>query len=184
MFYSKYLNISPPSSRNVNLPSWGWSLKVSIQMGWWASNLTIAIWSCLINLGRVLDFSLVFLSTRQIRVFILTWEREKGRVELPVTVSQYWADLPPLTWPGGAWCRRSRRTRWTWGPASPPGHRRLSQFWWGWSDCTGRSQARARRRRCPSPWLWYFLQRWRRWPRCRPTKSAQFWPPSMMDKVG
>ena len=44
-----------------------------MQMGWWASNLTIAIWSCLINLGRVLDFSPVFLSTRQIRVLILTW---------------------------------------------------------------------------------------------------------------
>ena len=34
---------------------------------WLISNLAMAIWSCLMNLGLVFDFSPVFLSTRQIR---------------------------------------------------------------------------------------------------------------------
>ena len=37
-----------------------------------SSNLAIAIWSCLINLGLVLDLSPVFLSTRQMRALMVT----------------------------------------------------------------------------------------------------------------
>ena len=100
-----------PSSRSVKRPSWGCALKVSMQIGWVAVNLTqstfipqniidtnhsflveantityvpsvasfglfshlaMAIWSCLMNLGLVFDFSPVFLSTRQIRALIVT----------------------------------------------------------------------------------------------------------------
>ena len=61
-----------PSSLRVNRPNCGWSLKVSMQMVSSATNRTIAIWSCLINRGRVLDFSPVFLSTKQMIAFSVT----------------------------------------------------------------------------------------------------------------
>ena len=56
-----------PSSRSVNRPIWGNSLKASRQMApAHTSKRTMAIWSCFIKRGRVLLFS-PFLSTRQIK---------------------------------------------------------------------------------------------------------------------
>lgn len=59
--------MSLPSSRSVNRPIWGKSLKVSKQMTPAARSLAIHTWSCLTKRGRVLLFSPVFLSTRQIK---------------------------------------------------------------------------------------------------------------------
>lgn len=57
----------PPSSLRVNRPIWGKSLKVSKQMIPAARSLAMHTWSCLTKRGRVLLFSPVFLSTRQIK---------------------------------------------------------------------------------------------------------------------
>jgi len=56
-----------PSSRSVKRPIWGKSLKVSRQMTPLARNLAMHTWSCFTKRGRVLLFSPVFLSTRQIK---------------------------------------------------------------------------------------------------------------------
>ena len=61
-----------PSSLRVNRPIWGKSLNGSIQITPAASRRIIAIWSCLTNRGRTFDFSLVFLSTRQMSAFTET----------------------------------------------------------------------------------------------------------------
>lgn len=57
-----------PSSLKVNRPIWGNSLKVSRQMVPAVRRRAMQTWSCLTNRGRVLLFSPVFLSTRQIKV--------------------------------------------------------------------------------------------------------------------
>lgn len=56
-----------PSSRKVNRPIWGKSLKVSRQMVPAVRRRAMQTWSCLTNRGRVLLLSPVFLSTRQIK---------------------------------------------------------------------------------------------------------------------
>lgn len=57
------------SSRSVNRPICGKSLNCSRQINPEHSILIIATWSCFTKRGRVLDFSPVFLSTRQIRAW-------------------------------------------------------------------------------------------------------------------
>lgn len=64
-----------PSSRKVNRPIWGNSLKVSRQMVPAVRRRAMQTWSCLTNRGRVLLFSPVFLSTRQIKA----WRRSKEK---------------------------------------------------------------------------------------------------------
>lgn len=56
-----------PSSRKVNRPIWGKSLNVSRQMVPAVRRRAMHTWSCFTNRGRVLLFSPVFLSTRQIK---------------------------------------------------------------------------------------------------------------------
>lgn len=56
-----------PSSRKVNRPIWGNSLKVSRQMVPAVRRRAMQTWSCFTNRGRVLLFSPVFLSTIQIK---------------------------------------------------------------------------------------------------------------------
>lgn len=72
-------SLNPPSSRSVNLPIWGKSLNGSKQTAPpLISNLTMAIWSCLMNRGRwPRDFSPVFLSTTQIKA----WRAESNNKE-------------------------------------------------------------------------------------------------------
>lgn len=61
------LNLNLLSSRSVKRPICGKSLNCSRQIIPEHSILIIATWSCFTNLGRVFDFSPVFLSTKQIR---------------------------------------------------------------------------------------------------------------------
>lgn len=63
-----------PSSLSVNRPIWGKSLNVSKQITPAARSLAIHTWSCLTKRGRVLLFSPVFLSTRQIKA--CSWDLE------------------------------------------------------------------------------------------------------------
>ena len=77
--------------------------------------LTIAICSCLINLGRVLDFSPVFLSTRQIRAFIVTYNKMKMIFEETIL---YKNKLPPLPLPADAWYNQSQHTQLISSPTS------------------------------------------------------------------
>ena len=58
-----------PSSRKVNRPIWGNSLKVSRQIVPAVRKRAMQTWSCLTNRGRVLLFSPVFLSTKQIKAY-------------------------------------------------------------------------------------------------------------------
>lgn len=62
------MKLDSQSSLSVNLPICGKSLNGSRQIiPPRTSNRTMAIWSCLMNLGLIVDFSLVFLSIRQIK---------------------------------------------------------------------------------------------------------------------
>lgn len=63
-----------PSSRRVNRPIWGNSLKVSRQMVPAVRRRAMQTWSCFTNRGRVLLFSPVFLSTIQIKA----WRRHES----------------------------------------------------------------------------------------------------------
>lgn len=75
--------------------------------------LTIAICSCLINLGRVLDFSPVFLSTRQIRAFIVTYNKMKRIFEETIKKK-----IPPLPLPADAWYNQNQHTQLISSPTS------------------------------------------------------------------
>lgn len=70
----------PPSSLRVNRPIWGKSLKVSRQMTPAARSLAMHTWSCLTNRGRVLLFSPVFLSTRQIKA--CRWDLQRFQLQI------------------------------------------------------------------------------------------------------
>lgn len=78
-----------PSSLSVNRPIWGKSLKVSKQMTPAARSLAMHTCSCFTKRGRILLFSPVFLSTRQIKA--CRWDIKKSTaVQRNHVLTQRW----------------------------------------------------------------------------------------------